>query len=101
VTKIGDAKPYRDELFEEVQTLKKALLEKKPEAPQLPDLGKRLGRVEEQMEEVLVAIELFKTYGFQPKQYEALMNEIKQTQIQASKQVQLPQIAEASVFDKL
>ena len=53
------------------------------------------------MEEVLVAIELFKTYGFQPKQYEALMNEIKQTQIQASKQVQLPQIAEASVFDKL
>jgi SPX domain protein involved in polyphosphate accumulation len=42
----------------------------------------RIRQLERQVEELQFAVELFKVYGFQPKQYEELMKTLKESKCQ-------------------
>jgi SPX domain protein involved in polyphosphate accumulation len=42
----------------------------------------RIRQLERQVEELQFAVELFKVYGFQPKQYDELMKTLKESKYQ-------------------
>jgi hypothetical protein len=69
-------------------------------AQEIPsDLGKRVKKLENSLDEVTLAIELFKQYGFQPKQFDSLMEELRAKK-RLTKKVPI-YLHELHLFDKL